>query len=376
MEDKYYNCNVKNYNACCDSDCEDKDHGGGTTTTGGETTTTNSDESVSDYSSFAGDIKLMPFNGEELPFGWYTCNGGTYDSSTDQFGILSNLSEKYKSDWKINTNIVVKEGESQSAITATTDANYLQKLHIEGQSDNSLNGEYEYFANVSLAGVSPDYDTTTDEAIAGYVKDNEDSTYTYILNYNANVSSGDNTKFFVSTISPDDSRWSAPLEAWFSVTSEATYFDGATTYTDSCVDIGDVYYLNGVNLGASDYYYGYDNSTQLQLPKIDNSYFKNTINDSDIGNYENGSLPNIKGSTSSDDGTSNLGLFSMYAHTDTGAITTDSKSHRMTAITSNNSTRVDVMHINASLYNSVYKDDQLSVDVNNIKMLPCIYLGV
>lgn len=54
-----------------------------------------------------GDMQLKPFRENEMPFGWYACNGQAFANTTKQAVVLNSLPTGYKTDWGIvNTGAV------------------------------------------------------------------------------------------------------------------------------------------------------------------------------------------------------------------------------------------------------------------------------
>lgn len=56
---------------------------------------------VSVVGVYVGEIRLLPFRTTELPKGWYTCNGFSYDINSPIGQALNKLSETFKTDWHI-----------------------------------------------------------------------------------------------------------------------------------------------------------------------------------------------------------------------------------------------------------------------------------
>ena len=50
-----------------------------------------------------GMIDLLPFRPDELPYGWFFCNGDRFAVDSEPGGALTDLSDNYKADWGITT---------------------------------------------------------------------------------------------------------------------------------------------------------------------------------------------------------------------------------------------------------------------------------
>lgn len=48
---------------------------------------------------YVGEIRLLPFRYNELPAGWYFCNGERFLFTSIQGEVLSSLSENFRADW-------------------------------------------------------------------------------------------------------------------------------------------------------------------------------------------------------------------------------------------------------------------------------------
>lgn len=48
---------------------------------------------------YPGEIRLFPFRHEELPHGWYFCNGERFAFTSPQGDVLCGLSENFRADW-------------------------------------------------------------------------------------------------------------------------------------------------------------------------------------------------------------------------------------------------------------------------------------
>ena len=53
------------------------------------------------FYQFLGDIRLIPFTTDEIPRGWYFCNGDNYALTSSQGKILNSFSNTYKTNWGI-----------------------------------------------------------------------------------------------------------------------------------------------------------------------------------------------------------------------------------------------------------------------------------
>lgn len=48
---------------------------------------------------YVGEIRLMPFRHNELPFGWHFCNGERFVFTSAQGEVLSSLPDTFRADW-------------------------------------------------------------------------------------------------------------------------------------------------------------------------------------------------------------------------------------------------------------------------------------
>lgn len=54
---------------------------------------------------YVGEIRLLPFRHDELPFGWHFCNGERFLLTSAQGEILSSLSENFRADWGLEEDL-------------------------------------------------------------------------------------------------------------------------------------------------------------------------------------------------------------------------------------------------------------------------------
>lgn len=52
-----------------------------------------------------GEIRLLPFRHDELPSGWYFCNGERFLLTSPQGEVLSALSENFRADWGLEEDL-------------------------------------------------------------------------------------------------------------------------------------------------------------------------------------------------------------------------------------------------------------------------------
>ncbi len=54
---------------------------------------------------YVGEIRLLPFRHDELPFGWHFCNGERFLLTSPQGEVLSGLSENFRADWGLEEDL-------------------------------------------------------------------------------------------------------------------------------------------------------------------------------------------------------------------------------------------------------------------------------
>lgn len=54
---------------------------------------------------YPGEIRLFPFRHDQLPFGWYFCNGERFLLTSPQGEALSGLTEEFRTDWGLEEDL-------------------------------------------------------------------------------------------------------------------------------------------------------------------------------------------------------------------------------------------------------------------------------
>lgn len=106
-----------------------------------------------------GDLQLKPFRANEMPVGWYACNGQTFANTTKQAIALNSLPTGYKTDWGIvNSGAVTNvpswaytdaEGTRQPFARAV-DGSTRRPGSVEDDAIRNITGEYTLDSQYSM----------------------------------------------------------------------------------------------------------------------------------------------------------------------------------------------------------------------------------
>lgn len=106
---------------------------------------------------YPGEIRLFPFRHDQLPFGWYFCNGERFLLTSPQGEALSGLTEEFRTDWGLEEdlcsislpNLFSRDG--RGCFLRPVDGLTRQVGAEEGDAIRNITGTYQTYAGPTAA---------------------------------------------------------------------------------------------------------------------------------------------------------------------------------------------------------------------------------